>query len=252
MGDLVLAKSESFYGVQCDFWKNDSDNYFMTSEQLGLALGYSTPRESINKMVSRNEYLRNGEFSSEVKMTSEAGMRDTRVFTEDGIYEITMLAKTERAREFRAMVREILKGLRKGTVKAFKQIDPRIIEAREKNAAARLMNARRKDAEFLISQVSGLSPVAAQLIRINAIEMITGPGTLPRPEVAKTYSAGDIAAELGTTANMIGRIAMRNGLKTEQYGIIVLDKSRHSSKQVSSFRYNENGKQEIVRLFKAQ
>lgn len=149
MSKFALIKSEDFHGVQCDFWKNeDTETFCMTSEQLGAALGYAIPRESINKLVSRHEYLRNTEFSGEVKMTSASGTQETRVFTEDGIYEVTMLAKTDRAREFRAKVREILKALRAGRIKAFKEIDPRIIDARNKNAEARLMNARRKDAEF--------------------------------------------------------------------------------------------------------
>ena len=115
MSNLALVKSEDFHGVQCDFWYDpDNDSYFMTAEQLGSALGYATPRESVNKLASRHEYLREPEFSSEVKMTSEAGSRETRVFTEDGIYEVTMLAKTPRAREFRAKVRQVLKELRTG------------------------------------------------------------------------------------------------------------------------------------------
>lgn len=116
MTNLALVKSESFGNIQCDFYQNEDGSIFMTSEQLGQALGYATPRESINKLVSRNEYLRNQEFSSEVKMTSEAGPRDTRVFTEDGIYEVTFLASTDKAREFRNWVRGVLKSLRIGEV----------------------------------------------------------------------------------------------------------------------------------------
>jgi prophage antirepressor-like protein len=40
------------------------------------------------------------EFSAEVKMTSPSGIQNTRAFTEDGIYEVTMLAKTEKAKSF--------------------------------------------------------------------------------------------------------------------------------------------------------
>ncbi|QJX64882.1 hypothetical protein HLK66_16405 [Niallia circulans] len=40
----------------------------------------------------------------------------TRIFTEDGIYEVTMLSKTEKAKEFRQWVRQILKELRKPKV----------------------------------------------------------------------------------------------------------------------------------------
>lgn len=114
MTNLKLIKSESFGGVQADIYSNDKDMY-MTALQLGECLGYANPRESINKIVSRNEYLRDAEFSAEVALTSPRGdTQSTRVFTEDGIYEVTMLSRTDKAKEFRSWIRRILKGLRSG------------------------------------------------------------------------------------------------------------------------------------------
>lgn len=115
---MNLVKSEYFENNLCDVYADGSELY-MTSEQLGNCLGYSNPRVSINKLVQRNNELRSPEFSSEVNLTSEAGQRSTRVFTEDGIYEVTMLAKTEKAREFRAWVRRLLKSLRRGTLNIY-------------------------------------------------------------------------------------------------------------------------------------
>lgn len=117
MTNLKLIKSESFGGVQADIYSNDKDMY-MTALQLGECLGYANPRESINKIVSRNDYLRDAEFSAEVALTSPRGdTQSTRVFTEDGIYEVTMLSRTDKAKDFRSWVRRILKGLRKGEAK---------------------------------------------------------------------------------------------------------------------------------------
>lgn len=93
MSDLQLIKSSKFGEIECDIYSNEKE-MFMTTEQLGNCLGYQYARESINKLVSRHEYLKDKEFSAEVKMTSPSGEQNTRVFTEDGIYEVTMLAKT--------------------------------------------------------------------------------------------------------------------------------------------------------------
>ena len=114
MNNLVLFKSENFQGIECDFWSNGNNEVFMTSEQLGMVLGYVNPKKGISNLVGRNEYLKEIEFSSFLAVRTEAGDRETRVFTEDGIYEVALLAGTEKAKEFRSWVRRILKGLRTG------------------------------------------------------------------------------------------------------------------------------------------
>src|SRR5690606_41875348 len=62
--------------------------------------------------------------------------------------------------------------------------------------------------------------------------------------------SSDLAEELGVTANKVGKIANAHGLKTPEYGITVLDKSRYSDKQVPNFRYNEKGRQKPIELVK--
>jgi len=121
VSDLVLFKSEVFQGIECDFWSNNEGEIFMTGQQLGTILGYADPSKSIRKIVERNVYLKEEEFSGSVRMTSPSGIQETRIFTEDGIYEITMLAKTEKAKEFRSWVRQILKGLRKGELELLRR-----------------------------------------------------------------------------------------------------------------------------------
>lgn len=124
MNDLVLFKSDNFNGIECNFWKNKKDDVYMTSEQLGIVLGYSKPQKAISNLISRNKYLETNEFSGFLKMRTPSGLQDTRIFNEDGIYEVTMLAKTDTAKEFRSWVRKILKGLRKGEIELLqKQVE---------------------------------------------------------------------------------------------------------------------------------
>lgn len=129
MTNLALVRSESFGTIQCDFWTNDDGNIFMTSKQLGQALGYADPQKGIDNILSRNDYLKQPEFSVTLKMRgADEKQYDTRLFTEDGIYEVTFLASTDKAREFRNWVRGILKSLRTGEAtiitKQNKQIAP--------------------------------------------------------------------------------------------------------------------------------
>lgn len=112
--ELQLIKQEKFGEVQADIY-SDSKEMFMTANQLGECLGYSNPTIAINKLATRNEYLKSTEFSVVTKLVSTDGKAyETRLFNEDGIYEITFLAKTEVAKKFRAWVRGILKALRNG------------------------------------------------------------------------------------------------------------------------------------------
>lgn len=112
MSNLELVKSETFGNIQCDFYSKD-DEVYMTNEQLTQCLGYSD-RRSIAKIIERNPYLKEKEFSVVDKLsTTDGKCYDTRIFTEDGIYEITMLSKTNKAREFKAWVRTVIKSIRK-------------------------------------------------------------------------------------------------------------------------------------------
>ena len=116
--NLQLIKQDKFNDILVDVYRNDNDEVFMTAEQLGNVLEYSHPRQSINKIVARSPYLAGEDFSVEVKLTSTDGkVYDARIFTEDGIYEITMLSKQPKAMEFRQFIRQLLKGLRKGEIK---------------------------------------------------------------------------------------------------------------------------------------
>lgn len=118
MNDLILYKSEQFNGIECDFWRDEKKEVFMNSEQLGMVLGFSNPSKGINNLINRNnnDYIKSEKFSATLKMRTPSGIQETRIFNEDGIYEIAFLAKTEKAKEFRTWVRDILKGIRKGEI----------------------------------------------------------------------------------------------------------------------------------------
>lgn len=266
MKDLQLIKSSKFGEVECDIYSNEKE-MFMTISQLANCLGYAN-KSGVEKIFQRHNYLRDKEFSSEViltlggtdKMGVPKTMQNTRVFTEDGIYEVTMLAKTEKAKEFRAFIRKLLKSLRKGEAKIIKPTNEQVelIEIKKKNADARLRNAKVREARFLLEAVDKYKNVLAEqsveLLTINALEVINGKGTLEKPKLPerKYYSATEIGEELGISANKVGKIANANNLKTEKHGKTVLSKSLYGPKQVPTFIYNEKGKQKIKELLEGK
>jgi len=126
------------------------------------------------------------------------------------------------------------------------------LQLQKQRAEAMLINAKTRAFRTIMKVVNNkqLSAVAVELFGITTLEQITGKPIEYRPRVEKTYTATEIAEELGVSANKIGRIAKTHGLKTAEYGIMVLDKARGHDKQVENFRYNEKGRQRLKELIK--
>ncbi|MGQ3736815.1 ORF6N domain-containing protein [Bacillus sp. Fil] len=117
---------------------------------------------------------------------------------------------------------------------------------KETNAQARLLNAKTRQANLLLKAAEtfkeSLSAEAKQSLVAHATRIVAGEMLLSLPEVRKTYTEGEIGEELGVSANLIGRLANKHNLKTDEYGMKVLDKSRYSHKQIPTFRYFEHVK----------
>lgn len=124
-------------------------------------------------------------------------------------------------------------------------------QIQQERAQAMLLNAQYRMLKLLMDkpEIQKLSPVAVETLGIKATEAITGANLGEYlPEVPKTYSATEVGNALGISAQRVGKIANDNNLKTEEYGITVMDKSRYSPKEVPSFRYNEKGKAKIKEI----
>jgi len=97
---LELVKSGEFLGVQCDFYKDQDNNIYMTREQIGQALQYKNPLISISNIHNRNKE-RLDKFSVLTRLVSTDGKQyNTTLYTEKGIYEICRLSNQPVANDF--------------------------------------------------------------------------------------------------------------------------------------------------------
>ena len=227
----------------------DGEPYFV-GKDVAEALGYVKARNAIAKHVD-DEDKKDAPIQGDL-----GGTQSMTIINESGLYSLILSSKLEGAKRFKRWVTsEVLPAIRKtgayATDSKAAEIKMRELRVKEMNAQARLLNAETRRLKILQAE-RGLSQVAIDTAAVKAAEEVTGQDLgeyLPKSE--KTYSASEVGNALGISANKVGKIANAYGLKTEEYGVFVMDKSRYSSKEVTSFRYNEKGKQKIKELLGA-
>ncbi|NBI10263.1 toxin Bro [Colidextribacter sp. OB.20] len=174
------------------------------------------------------------------QIPTPGGKQDTWFINESGLYNVILRSDKPEAKPFRKWVTgTVLPTIRKtGTYSTNALPDPKagLAEAKVKNARARVASIWLK-----LAQTNPIPTFQQICAHYASAELTGGEAVLPLPEVKeRTYSAAEVGELLGgISANMIGRVANQHGLKTDEYGIEVWDKSKHSAKQVPTWRYNE-------------
>ena len=227
----------------------DGEPYFV-GKDVAAALGYERPDNAIRKHVDDEDKLTH-------QISASGQNRTMYIINESGMYSLILSSKLEGAKRFKRWVTsEILPSIRKtgayATDSAAAEYKARELRIKEMNAQARLINAETRRLTVLQKE-KGLSQVAVDTLAVKAVERVTGKDLGDYlPQVEKTYSASEIGNALGITAAKVGRLANAHGLKTDEYGITVMDKSRYSSKEVASFRYNEKGKAKLREILEGE
>ena len=223
---------------------------WFVGKDVAAALGYVKPTDAVRKRVYEED-------RGISKMETPSGMQEMTVINESGLYSLILGSKLEGAKRFKRWVTsEVLPAIRKTGAYAVgskaAEIKMRELRVKEMNAQARLINAQVRQLK-LLGKEKGVSQIAVDTLAVKAAEQVTGQDLgdyLPKTE--KTYSASEVGNALGISAAKVGRIANAYGLKTEEFGIFVLDKSRYSSKEVTTFRYNEKGKARLKEILRSE
>ena len=104
MNSLALT----FHEVNLKPLTSNDHNVWISSTQIGLALGYANPETAITKLFNR----RSDEFTSDmtrlVDVKTNGGTQQIRAFSLRGCHLITFFARTAVAKEFRKWVLDVL------------------------------------------------------------------------------------------------------------------------------------------------
>lgn len=236
MNELSIFKNQEFGQVRVVEIRNEP---WFVGKDVALALGYKEPTKAAREKVDEED-------RGVSKIDTPSGKQDMTVINESGMYALILSSKLPNAKKFKRWVTsEILPSIRKtGQYTMSKEnLEVDKIKAQQDRAAAMLLNAQNRAFKTLMATIDDkkLSPIAAQVFGLKAIEQVTGIDMGDHlPVCPKTYSATEIGKMLGISANKVGSIANKHHLKTDEYGLTVMDKSKYSNKEVSSFRYYEN------------
>lgn len=249
MNEIMVFDSERFgrirgIEIDCESWLVGKD----VAERLGYERG---TKAVVDHVDAEDRRMIDSETQSQIGI--ELGQRGGWLINESGLYSLVLSSKLPEAKAFRHWVtHDVLPALRKTGEYKLRR-NPADDETRKKLADAKVRNAQSRQAALWIkmAELSGSSEVHKQICAAYASKALEGEMVLPLPAVEKTYTAREVGDRYGVSANRIGKLANRHGLKTEEYGLLVMDKAKGSCKEVESWRYNERGVQAIGELLQA-
>ena len=238
MNELQVFENPAFGQVRTV--TKDGEPWFVAAD-VCRALEVGNSRQALSRLDDDEKGV--------ISTDTPGGEQKMSIVNEPGLYSLVLGSRKPEAKNFKRWItHEVIPSIRKtGSYSIQEPETPAQLRAKAMmiNAKTRLFNAAMKAVDRF-----QMSPVALEALGIPMIEEFTGVKTGYRPRIETTYSATELGAEFGVSANKIGRIAKDNGLKTDEYGITVLDKSRSSDKLVPCFRYNSKGRERLAELLK--
>jgi len=112
MNNLTVVTTQKFGTVLCDFYRNESNDIFMTRDQIGTALEYENPRDAIYRIHERNAD-RLDKYSAVVKLSTTDGKAySTYIYSTKGIYEICRFSRQPKADAFMDWVWDVIESIR--------------------------------------------------------------------------------------------------------------------------------------------
>lgn len=106
MNHSLVFKNTTF-----DVVTRDGDTW-LRSQQISVALGYSRG-DQVTDLYQRHADEFTDDMTALVKLPSEGGEQDARIFSPRGCYALAMFSRTKEAKAFRRWVLDVLESIRK-------------------------------------------------------------------------------------------------------------------------------------------
>jgi prophage antirepressor-like protein len=289
---LIQVKTERFFDKDIHVLSYHGNDFFIANE-VAEALEYNDPRNMTKKILDdwSDEFIEGtdyvfieGEELNDLRLNFERGespranfaalnqcldlipskARSLTLLSEQGIQLVCLKSKTQKAKDFRRWVIEVLSNMRKGIQPQVvsQTQDDRESRLREKQATAKQKleedTAKRKAKALfaLAKDFQGRYPdKVLDTLKIRATEIATGEKLthLLAPQAPKGiwFQAEDIAKEVGTTASNVGKMASKIGLKDTDKVEKRLQtiEINGGPRTVPLFLYNEDAKNELLLAF---
>lgn len=112
MTDITIrASALTFQNTTFDVVDHNGDPW-LRGLQIGGALGYARPDHAIWKLYETHKDEFTDSMTCVVKIPTEGGEQDVRIFSPRGCYALAMFARTKVAKEFRRWVLDVLESIR--------------------------------------------------------------------------------------------------------------------------------------------
>ena len=242
MNELKIFENEEFGQIRSI--EIDGLPYFV-GKDVAEILGYERADNAIRNHIDEEDKLMH-------QISASGQNRNMIIINESGLYSLILSSKLPTAKQFKRWVTsEVLPAIRKQGYYTADNNKNDETKAKLLRAEAMVINAKNRAFNTIMKSIDNkqLSPIAVQVFGLKGLESVFGVdvGNL-LPKTEKTYSATEVGNMLGISAVKVGRLANANGLKTAEYGVYVMDKSKYSTKEVENFRYNDKGVKALQEL----
>ena len=214
----------------------DGEPYFIGKDVADI-LGYAKPENAIATHVDEEDKT-----STLIQGTGSNYKSKAIIINESGVYALIFGSKLPKAKQFKRWVTsEVLPSIRK--TGSYNTIPKERSVFKEQELKARMLNARVRESNQYLKIAAQIDiPEYRYILQAKSAEALNGGvPVLPMQEAErKTYSATEIGAMFGVSANRIGKLANAHKLKTPEYGKLFYSKSEHSVKEVETWRYYDS------------